>query len=181
MKTRIAIAAVMAIALFTSCKDEKSVESLEVKKSEVTNENFKVTLNVIAKKDDTFSLFYTEDGTSDFKAEPIWVGVKGSDAEQQVLYSLPADVYPTQLRIDLGMNKDQQDITLKNIGLEYQGGKRVIAGAEMGNFFRADDSKCTFNPATGEIKALVKDGARQNPSLYPHEANLGPELQKLAK
>lgn len=167
--------------VFTGCKDEKSVDSLEVKQPEAVDETFKVTLGLVVKKDDTFSLFYTEDGTINFKDEPVWLVVKGSDAEQQITYTLPDEVFPTELRFDFGLNKEQEDITLRSVTLEYKGNKRTIAGAELGNFFRADDTRCTFDPQSGLIKGIEKNGVKQSPSLYPHEANLKPEIEKLAK
>jgi len=181
MKIRVVIAFLLMAVVFNGCKDEKSVDSLDVVKPEVVDNSFKVTLDVIVKKDDNFSLFYTEDGSIDFKGEPLWTGVKGKDEAQQIVYTLPEDVFPTQLRLDFGLSKDQEDITLKGVTMEYKGNKRVISGPTLVDFFRADENKCTFDASTGIIKALVKDGVRQYPSLYPQEANLKPEIEKLAK
>ncbi|OYU85523.1 MAG: hypothetical protein CFE24_01060 [Flavobacterium sp. BFFFF2] len=167
--------------LFVGCKNEKSVDDLNVVKSEAVDNSFKVTVNVIAKKDDDFSLFYSEDGTTNFSAKPIWQKVKGNDVEQSLVYTLPEEVYPTELRLDFGLNKVQEDIVLKGLVLEYKGKTKLIAGPELGKYFRADQNKCTFDPATGVIKALVTNGERQGPSLYPHETVLKPEMEKLAK
>ncbi len=179
MKTKFALLILIASAAFTSCKDSKNENKSE--ELAIDDTQFKVTTNVIVKKDDDFSLFYTEDGSIDFKGDPIWISVKGSESVQQVVYKLPKDVFPTELRLDFGMKKDQDDIVLQSVDLEYKGKKRTIAGAELGNFFRPDESKCSFDPLTGIIKAVVKDGVRQFPSLYPQEANLKPEIEKLAK
>lgn len=182
MRTKLLTTALVLLGIFTSCKNEKSLDSLEVVKSEVSADtSFKVTLGVVVKKDDNLSLFYTEDGSIDFKGEPIWQGVKGNDGVQEVLYTLPDGVFPTQLRLDFGMNKEQEDIVLKSVVLDYKGNKKEFIGASLANFFRADENKCTFNPSTGVIKAVVKDGVRQYPSLYPHETSLLPEINKLAK
>ena len=64
---------------------------------------------------------------------------------------------------------------------EYKGKKKEIYGSELGLLFRPDESKCTFDPTTGVIKAIVKDGLKQIPSMYPQETNLGPVLKKLAE
>jgi len=181
MKIRIITAIALIATIFVGCKDDKSVDNLEVVKPEVVENFFKVSVSVIAKKDDDFSLFYTEDGSTDFKTEPIWKGAKGQEGEQTIVYNLPEEVYPTQLRLDFGLKKDQDDIVLKSVVMEYKGNKREIKGAELGSFFRADENKCTFDPTTGIIKAVVKDGQRQYPSLYPLEKVLGPEILKLAK
>lgn len=178
MKTRIILSILLVTVFFTGCKNDKSVDSLEVVTPEVVDNTFKVTLKVIVKKDDDFSLYFTEDGTINFKDEPIWQGVKGNESLQDVVYVLPEGVYPTQLRLDFGLKQDQEDITLKSVKMEYKGKTREILGAELINFFRADDNKCTFDSSTGLIKAIGQPKAR---SLYPQETNLGPEIAKLAK
>ncbi len=181
MKTKfIAFFIVMAFA-FTGCKDEKSVDSLEVVKPEVVDKSFKVTLKVIVNKDDDFSLFYTEDGSADFKTAPIWLGVKGSTNEQEIVYTLPEDVIPTQIRLDFGMKQDQGDIILKGFKFEYMGKTFEKSGSEVAIYFTPDLTKCTFDAATGTIKAVVKDGQRQYPSLYPNTLPVQTEIDKLVK
>lgn len=168
------------ILLLFGCKDEKSIDSLEVVKPTVEESSFfKISLNVILKKDDDFALFYTTDGSTDFKIDPMWQGIKGNSETQQINYTLPAKVFPTQLRMDFGLKQDQEEIILKSVILEYKDKKREIAGAELANFFRADENKCSFDATSGVIKAVVKEGKKQSPSLYPQEAFLGPELKKL--
>lgn len=180
MKTKFSAIILLLSTLFLgSCKDEKSIDSLEVVTPEPV-EAFIVTLDVTIKKDDDLSLYYTTDGSIDFsKIAPIWQGVKGSNDSQKVVFTLPEDVKPTLLRLDFGMNKEQEDVVLKSVKMEYIGKSKTIASPEFVSYFRADDNKCSFDPVTGVIKALVKDGVRQFPSLYPHESTLGPEIQKI--
>jgi hypothetical protein len=179
MKTKISTLILLVSVLFIGCKDEKSLDSLDVVAPEVINA-FVVTLDVTVKKDDDLSLYYTTDGSIDFSTiAPIWKGVKGSNDFQTVVFTLPEDIKPTQLRLDFGMNKEQEDIILKSIKMEYIGKSRTIACPEFVSYFRADDNKCTFDPVTGVIKSLVKDSVKQFPSLYPHESTLGPEIQKI--
>jgi hypothetical protein len=140
---------------------------------------FKVTVNAIVKKNDDFCLLYTEDNSLNFN-DGIWKEVKGSENLQPVEFYFPNEVFPSQLRMDLGKNSEQEDITIKSIKFEYLGNVREIRGPEIGVFFRADDSKCTFDSATGTIKALSKDG-KKSASLYPNETILAQELPKLAK
>lgn len=180
MRNRILLAFILMSSIFIGCKNEKSVDQLDVVNPVVADNIFKVTIESIVKKDDDYSLYYTDGSSPDFK-EPLWTGVKGSENAQKTLFSIPDENFPSELRLDFGMKKDQEDIVLKSIVLEYNGKKREIIGAEIGTYFRADDNKCTFDPATGIIKALVKDGVRQNPSLYPQEKVLNQEIDKLAK
>lgn len=170
---------ILLFVFLTSCKDEKPLDSLEVVKPQKTESFFKVSINFIATKDDDFSLYYTEDETTNFKIAPIWKGIMGRDYEQTVSFDLPENIKPSLFRIDFGMNKDQEDVVLKSVTMEYKGKKKEIIGVELANFFRADDNKCTFDAQTGIIKPIIKDGVKQFPSLYPHESTLIPEIQKV--
>ena len=77
------------------------------------------------------------------------------------------------------MKRKYMDIVIKSIKFEFDGNVREIKGFEMGVFFRADDTKCTFDSTSGLVKSLVKDGVKQSPSLYPHESVQAAELPKL--
>lgn len=173
------LAVILFVVAFLGCKNNKKSET---EKPQVMNNSFKLSLNALVLNDDSFHVYYTEDGSINFTEEnSIWKEFKGNSNPQQIEFSLPEDVYPTQLRIDFGLNKDQQDIKLESIVLEYKGNKKVISGFETGNFFIADASKCTFDPSTGVIKAILKEGVRQSPSLYPQEINLKPLLENFGK
>ncbi len=182
MKPKLILALAMSVILISSCKNEKSVDDLEVVNPVEVETAFKVTLNVVVKKDDNLSLFYTTDGTIDFtKIPPIWKEVKGNDLPQKVEFLLPEGVLPTQLRLDFGINDQQEDIVLSNVILSYIGKEKNIGCPDLVTYFRADDNKCSFDHVSGLIKAKVIDGKRQYPSLYPHERALGEELDKVVK
>lgn len=176
MKLKFLLVALVLVVV--SCKNEPKNQSNEVNNQEVVSNTFKVTVNAVVKKNDDFCLLYTEDGSLNFE-KGVWKGITGSENVQTIEFSLPDNEFPTQLRLDLGKNPEQNDIIIKSMKLEYAGKSRELKEFELGVFFRADNSKCTFNYETGLVTALVKDGIRQNPSLYPNESVLGPELQKL--
>ncbi|WP_396156325.1 hypothetical protein [Flavobacterium sp.] len=162
-----------------SCKDEakKDENGLQNEVAVETSANtFKVTLDLVAKSNDDFCLLYTQDGSLDFK-DGIWKEVKGSINDQTIEFSLPENVFPTQLRMDFGKNQDE--ILLKTVKFDYNGKTREIKGFETGVFFRADASKCSYDATMGIIKALVKDGKKEAISLYPNEAVMKAELPKL--
>jgi hypothetical protein len=161
-----------------SCKDEAKNEEKEMQNQEaaVPANAFKVTVNLVAKSDDNFCLLYTEDGSINFK-DGVWKEIKGSYDEQTLEFSLPENVFPTQLRMDLGKNQDE--ILLKSVKFDFKGKTRDLKGPELGVFFRADASKCTYDVTMGIIKPLVKDGKKEAISLYPNETILAAELPKL--
>jgi hypothetical protein len=167
--------------LLIGCKDNTAENSEATNQSESSNAPFKVTLSFTAKTNDDFCLLYTEDGTINFGEKGIWKAIEGSDKEQSVVFEFPADIFPTELRLDLGIKPEQTDILIKSVTLEYKDKKRDIVGAELGVFFRADENTCKFDPTTGIVKANMKAGVRQNPSLYPQEVIMKQEIEKLAK
>lgn len=166
-----------------SCKDEaKNQENPAPAQEEnaAAANAFKVTLTIVVKKDDDFCLLYTEDGSLNFK-DGVWEHIKGLDNEQTIQFSLPNDVFPTELRLDLGKNSEQDDLLLKSLKFEYAGKVRELNGPQIGAFFRADGNKCSYDYTTGVIKGIVKDGKKQSASLYPHEGVMAAELPKLTK
>ncbi|AWA29255.1 hypothetical protein HYN48_03660 [Flavobacterium magnum] len=166
------------ILTLVGCKDKPDSQTgNETPEAQVNT--FKVVLNAIVKKNDDFCVLYTENGSLEFN-DGSWKGVTGMENEQAIEIALPPNVYPTQLRLDLGKGQEQDDIVLKSVKFEYAGKTRELKGAELGLFFRPDPSKCTFDSSTGLIKALVKDGKKQTPSLYPNESIMAAELPKLA-
>lgn len=168
------------VSTVLGCKNETKEESVTQETTVETINSFKMTASVIVKKDDDFCLLYTQDGSLNFK-EGVWKGVKGSENEQNVEFLLPQDTFPTQLRLDLGRNKDQDDIVIKSVKFEYLGNVLELVGPQIGVFFRADASKCTYDFETGLIKGLIIDNVKQSPSLYPHELVQEKELSKLMK
>lgn len=171
----------ISIIILTSCKNkDEKVESETAQPQE--KYGFKVTLNVISKTTDDFCLLYTEDGTINFGESVVWIPVSGKQEEQKVDFYLPQDVYPTQIRFDLGLKQTEADtIYLKSVHFDYNGEKLDIVGQQLGQFFRADENHCKFDPITGAVVPIVKNGKVEHPSIYPHEAMLGPELVKLGQ
>lgn len=181
MKTKFITLFILMSFAFIGCKNEKSVDSLEVIKPESIDTTFKVTLEVLAKKDDNFQVYYTEASSEIFTEEKsVWVAVKGMETSQKVVLSLPKDVVPALVRLDFGLNKEQGDIVLSEVDLDYLGNKFVAKGAVIGNYFRPLDPT-KLDISTGIITATDKNGNRVEPVLYPHEIPLGEEILKLIK
>lgn len=162
------------------CKDTTTDKSEGTTVEQKAEEPFTATLKFVAKKSDDFCMLYTEDGTINFGEKGVWKAIEGSENEQEVTFVLPADEYPTQLRFDLGMKKDQEDIIVKGIKLLYRGKTFEAYGSKFWSFFRADENQCTADVNTGLVKAVVKDGERKNASLYP-QSTLRQEIENLAK
>lgn len=177
MKKIIYLLAVGIIVIGCKFKEENAETTTEP----VAKFGFKVTANVISKKTDDFCLLYTENGTINFGDSVVWMPVPGKQEEQKVEFYLPEDVYPTQLRLDLGMKQTGTDtIYLKSVHFDYNGKKLDIIGQQLGQYFRADENHCSFNPSTGAIIPVVKNGVAEHPSIYPNEVEMGKALSRLA-
>jgi len=142
----------------------------------------KIILDVVVNKDDNFSLYYTTDGSIDFKqTNPIWVPVQGKKEVQQVTFELPEDVHLPQLRLDFGTNKEQEDIILKAVTIVYGQKIRTLKGPEVFRHFRPDYTRCKANRSTGTLKGIVRGGVKFSPSLYPNEKVLAKLMLELSQ
>lgn len=175
--------ALLAIT-FTSCKNEKSGEKDPKKDVEQNSANnfFRVTLDVVAKKDDSFHVFYLEDQTSNFTEEKsMWSEFKGSEESQKLVFDLPKGKVPKQLRIDYGLNKEQGEVKINSIEISYKGKVKLIPGSEYFKYFRPNLENTIVDVGKQTVKALVKSGDQfEGPSTYPLET-LTAELQNLNK
>ena len=117
MKYSLIITCLVFTTLF-SCKENKETDQNNPQSVEVVKEDFfKVTLDVVVKKDDNFHLYFTEDGSILFNEEKsVWTQIKGSDKPQTVVFTLSKDVLPTAIRLDLGygVNPLQSEIEIIN-------------------------------------------------------------------
>lgn len=97
-----------------SCKEEPKVVQQEKK------ETFRVALDLIVKADDSLQLFYCEEGEQDYDGvKTVWAPIKGKETSQEVKFELPEDAMPTKIRIDFGVNKQQQPIEVKKFTMNY--------------------------------------------------------------
>ena len=181
MKTKITFIFVLLAAAVTGCRNEVPIDDLELVEPKLADEHFRVSIQVIIPKDDTFALYYTFGGTDFSQQQPLWMPVSGKAEVQEVQFIFPKEVKPGQLRIDFGMNKAQDDIVLEKITMTYNGKEFSAAGQDIFRYFRPDDGKCTVNPGNGTLTGKVVDGVKQGPSLYPMESALGAEIEKLIK
>lgn len=182
MKTNF-IAILLLVTTLFGCKNDSNNEKSNVENNQTeVSKNFKITLNVVVKKDDNFQVYYTEKSSNDFnEKESVWVEVKGSENAQDVVFNIPEDVIPTMFRLDFGVNEKQEDIKLNGVNIEYLGKSFKSEIPLLANYFRAAEASTLIDFKTGIIKAIVKDGKRQEPALYPHETVLQPEIEKLVK
>ena len=165
-----------------NCKNEGNPSGTESQETqaEAPKNVFTVTLDVVVKKDDDFCVLYTEDGTLDFK-EGVWKVVKGSDTQQTIEFQLPEDVVPTQLRLEFGINKEQETMIVNGFSMSYLDKTFRASGENFYLYFTPDISKTIFDEKKRTVDAVIKDGVRQFPSFYPNVGPVSEEISKLVK
>ncbi|WP_320816021.1 hypothetical protein [Flavobacterium sp.] len=187
MKTRILFTVLFSSFAFISCKQETKVDetSTEVQQEEIKENpaTFKVIFEVVAKKDDRFHLYFSEDGTINFPEEgSLWVDVKGNENSQEVVFEFEEDVIPTQLRIDFGTNRDQGQMEIKNFKMKYFDNIFEAKGNLFFDYFGPDVNTVTVDKTTSLITPIVKEGKNYvPPSFYPSEQALSAQIVKLTQ
>lgn len=181
MKSQSFFSILVFFLLLTSC-NENSKTGVQHRIISDKSTVFKVTISAVIKKIDDFSLYYTTDGSINFQKIPaIWIGVKGSNSEQEITFSLPKNVKPTQLRIDMGRNPKQAEIILKWVKLSYNGKAVDLPGTMVFSYFRPNVKSTKADATSGRISGITVNGVRQTPSLYPKENPLRKQIDYLTE
>lgn len=182
MKTKlIAIIFLFSTVLF-GCKKEQSNDIPLPAQQPIISSSFQVAIDVIAKKTDTFGLYYTSDGSINFfTIPPVWQSINGNDTLQRIIFTVPDKIIPTQIRIDFGMQQDQPDIILRKITLLYNNKIAEIEGPHIFDYFQNDPKQCNVDVQSGTIVAKIKDGKRRTPSIYPNPKLLAKKIKSVTQ
>lgn len=180
MKAKSIVLGLLFTVIIVSCKKEPKAQEIKPKE-EVVDKSFKVTLNLLIKKNDTIHLYYTEDNTIKFTEESsIWTSVLGKDQPQDVVFKLTESAYPTQFRIDLGVNKENEKIKLNGVKFNYLDKSFAVNDIAIYKYFRVNTDNSILDSKTNELSRKdpnISSGA----SLYPLEIPLKTEIDKLAR
>jgi hypothetical protein len=101
---------------------------------------FSLSLNLEVRFDDQFKMYYTEDNSYDFnEKKTIRVKVKGLNYIQKITFNFPKNTRPTNVRIDLGVNKDQKVFTLDTISLGLNSDRIKIPPSSLLEYFEINN------------------------------------------
>jgi hypothetical protein len=183
MKTKNIVLSILMMFALVSCKNDTAKTETETAKTEL-KETFDVNFNLVVPKDDTFKLYYTEDGTLNFGDDrAVLCVVKGSSTPQDLLFKLPADVLPTQIRFDFGDNAEQGDIIVNSMKFKYLKNtyeKVFGAGEEITHYFYPLEAQIKIDNATKTVKLLKPKGQVHDPLMWSNQL-LSDEMEKLYK
>lgn len=174
---KILFAFVIAIISISCKNDEKKEDEKKI------YDQYKITLNAIVKKDDTFQVYYKEssDDKEPFVEESsVRVDLKGSEKAQDIIFALPENAYPTYLRLDFGSNKVQPEISVNNFKVSYRDKLFTINGNQFFDYFIAEKAFVKFDKATAKAIPFVTEDGNYDPMFFS-EATLNAEMVKLSK
>jgi len=179
MKKVILIFSVLAFTV-VSCKKTETENKEEAKPTADVKQNFSVELDVISQIKDDFSLYYTEDSTINFTSDKaVWTGVKAQPASQKVTLNLSEEIIPSDIRLDFGINKEQEDIVLENFKVSYYGKSFQARGSDFFKYFIPNDSiKTEIDEVKGTVKFLKNSKKFMTPFFYPNQKILD-EIKKI--
>lgn len=164
MKTFKNCIAVFMILSAVGCKDEIILpEEKKIPESPV-----QVTAEMIVEENDIFELFYTSDGSGNFSADKsVRVNVHGNPESQQIVFNLPQDAHITNIRLDVGQNPHQDEMTVNKLIIKQQDKKLEIKAAEFFSYFGnnefVDTNAKKFTFETNE------EGSMYDPLFYAKE------------
>lgn len=134
MKNKFSVLLLAITMSIVSCKNEKTTDKETVKVEQ--DNSFKVVMDLIVEQDDSFQIYYNEDGTNDFSPENyVNVDIKGKPEHQEIVFKLPEDVLPKQLRFDIGSNKEQKEMKIIAFKMEYLDKKFEAKDTLFWNYF----------------------------------------------
>jgi hypothetical protein len=179
MKTKVILLALVVFSVLSSCKDDKTKDGLN---EPVASNQFKITLNATVKKDDSFQLFFNE-STFDtpYKEEnSILAEVKGNEVAQDIVFVLPENVIPNYLRLDIGLNENQEGMTINNVKIQYLQKEYNLKGNSIFDNFTITDCIEVKDKNTGAIITKKNKNGVYDPIFYTGDI-LKAEIQNLIK
>ncbi|MXN92573.1 hypothetical protein GR160_15195 [Flavobacterium sp. Sd200] len=152
------------LSLVTGCKNKSSLQTIPAV------DNFRVEMDVNASKKDDFTVYYNETNNLDFSGDYAqWKGIEGGK-DETVTIDMPKGVIPTDIRLDFGVNKEQQYVTVKNIKFSYNTSAFTIKGSDFFKFFNEDKNfKTETDTVQGTLKIMAQDGIYKTPYFYPSQ------------
>lgn len=117
MKLKV-ISICLLFSLFIASCDKKE----NIKKRDF----FEITIEGVFAKNDKIQVFYLVEGQEWKDENSILRPVYASEEMQKIVLNVPDNVFPENIRVDLGINTTQQYVTIKNISVKHNA--KIING-----------------------------------------------------
>lgn len=159
----------LLLLVFLSCKDESATKQNLLNRSKEENnqkysEDFSIIIRTRVDKRDSFQIFYKQE-PSEFYNEigSVTTTVLPLSDFQNVEIKLPSDVYPNNIRLDLGTNKNQGSIQIEYLTLNYEKKSYKIKGEDIPKYFILNEG---VEIGTDAITYLLKTHERESTIVY---------------
>jgi hypothetical protein len=175
MKNLYFIYVLLALTLLSSCKGKEEQTEKATKEPEV----FEVGFNLTFSKDDVFQLYYTEDGSLNFNDEmSIRLPQKGSENPQEVVFKMPNNVLPTNIRLDLGENPEQKSIVVNSMRLKFYDNVFEAKDSLVSRYFYLLENQVKYDNKSSVISIVTPEGVFYDPLMWSNEL-LTDEIKKV--
>jgi len=176
MKTKVILASLLLSLAFISCKKEEN----KAPEKEIVVNNLKVSLDLVIQKDDSLQLFYKDDAIPSFdEKNSVWAYVKGSPNSQEVVFTLPEEIFPTSLRFDIGNKEGQGPVVINNFKMEYHDKVYKANDSTMTYFLPNDQLK--YDAAIKTLTPVKVKDMPYDPFIYSVDALLAKQIKLLLK
>ncbi|WP_177730883.1 hypothetical protein [Flavobacterium inviolabile] len=158
MKSLIKYFFLLTTLFLVSCGSETKKES-ENAVSETKSKQVELTVEFKSPVNDRFKVFYTVVPNVEITGEYMMTKYTyGSNDMQKIVFTFPVGALPYKLRLDVGENQSVDNITIKNISLDY---KDIHIDGDNGEFMnqwspneslKYDDQNFVYNliPVNGK-------------------------------
>lgn len=165
------ITLILVLSLF-SCKEKNEEQNNEDQQvvEEVTNPNFSVDVTAIASKKDAFALYFSEDNTVNFNQENvIWAEINQNELSN-LNFEIKEERIPTHIRLDFGLNKEQDSVVIRKIKMSYLKNSFEFKGSDFFQYFNQDSIfKTAVNVSKGTLTIYKEGSEYKTPFFYPNE------------
>ncbi len=167
MKTKV-VGLLLGIAvLAVGCNNgekKQDVIAVPAKPAEI-----RIVLDAKVVVDDSFQIFYTEDGTFDFTEESsVRINVNGSNSSQQIVFPLPDKTQISNFRIDTGENPNQKPVVVNSLTVHFYEKKLEMKNMEIIQYFYPNQH-LTLDYAKSALVANPPTTGDYDPFLFPQE------------
>lgn len=138
---------IVVLLVLSACKQApKSNQFIE--KKEV---NLECIINARVTVDDVFEVYFYEEGDLTFHPQDfVEAKVLGSLKPQEIKFTLPEHIIPLRIRLDMGKNINQEEITLYSVKLVYGDKEYIFTNELLVNGFKPS-KYITINKTGGNI------------------------------
>jgi len=126
--------AILVLGFFSNCKwiNERN------KSGSVLQDQIIVEVYLTVPEDDLFELYYRNENQEYSSDNRIETEVSGSQQTQKVRFILNQQTFPSHIRLDLGVNREQGPMALDRIVLSYNETSEVLGKSEIKKYFRSN-------------------------------------------